>query len=84
MSLPERSGPNAKTQRSNVTQRKASRKLTAAGEKTPHSFESLPAELALRIRNTILLGAVQASSDEFSEANPTQAQALLASIPKHA
>ena len=82
---PEQADPVAKAKRSSSAADKARRKRSARGE-TPHSFESLIAELSLRTRNTIRVGESGATFERLSEPNAVQARALelVDSIPKHA
>jgi transposase len=82
---PTQPDPVAKAKRSAEATRKARTKRTSRGE-TPHSFESLLAELSLRTRNTIALGDSGAGFERLTEPNPVQARALelLERIPKHA
>ena len=82
---PTQQDPVAKAERSAAATRKARTKRTRGGE-TPHSFESLIAELGRRTRNTVRLGGSDASFEQLSEPNQVQARALelLERIPKHA
>ncbi len=82
---PEQADPVAKAKRSDAATDKARHKRTARGE-TPHSFESLLAELSLRTRNTVRIGDSGASFERLAEPNAVQARALelVSSIPKHA
>lgn len=80
---PAQHDPVAKAKRSGAATDKARRKRTARGE-TPHSFESLLAELSLRTRNTVRIGDSGASFERLAEPNAVQARALelVDAIPK--
>ncbi len=83
---PEQADPVAKAKRSGAAAAKASRKRTSGGG-TPHSFESLIAELALRTRNAILLSTTGATFEQLSRPSPLQARAMALveqKIPKQA
>ncbi len=83
---PEQPDPVAKAERSSSAAAKARRKRTARGSE-PHSFESLIAELGLRVRNTIRVAGTGAGFERLTEPNDVQARALALveqRIPKHA
>jgi len=81
---PTQPDPVAKAKRSAAATGKARAKRTSRGE-TPHSFESLLAELGLRTRNTVRVGDSEASFEQLSEPSEVQARALelVETIPKH-
>lgn len=72
---PAQSDPVAKAKRSGAATDKAHRKRTSNGE-SPHSFESLLAELGLRTCNTIRLRFSGATFDRLSEPTPLQDRAM--------
>lgn len=72
---PAHPDPVAKARRSPQAERKARSKRTTDGERC-HSLPTLLDELATRTRNTIRLQDSNASFDQLTQPNPTQARAL--------
>jgi hypothetical protein len=71
---PVQADPVAKAQRSPEARRKASTKRTASGE-VAHSLRSLLSELATQTRNTVRIGASDATFDQLTTPTALQARA---------